>query len=162
MSFCPAIYPCSELFSSTDAQTLPFYMVVLEHDKGNNLSCKSWQQVSKEFSSGFEGEGMASNCVQCIWGTSWGTQGEWWHINMKDRECTLGSFPRNFCGIMSYPSLMAVLTSLHVLIGSCGVMWHSCVQNECIKFEILFFGFQMHHPIQMKPADSEKNNGKLY
>lgn len=24
------------------------------------------------------------------------------------------------------------------------------------------FAFQMHHPIQMKPADSEKNNGKIY
>jgi len=25
-----------------------------------------------------------------------------------------------------------------------------------------FVYFQMHHPVQMKPADSEKRNGELY
>lgn len=25
-----------------------------------------------------------------------------------------------------------------------------------------FFSFQMHHPIQMKPADSENRNGELH
>lgn len=26
---------------------------------------------------------------------------------------------------------------------------------------VFFFSFQMHHPIQMKPADSENRNGKF-
>ena len=35
-----------------------------------------------------------------------------------------------------------------------------CNHTWCQSLSINIFYFQMHHPVQMKPADSEKRNGE--